>query len=308
MPDLPRYARDEMATFDVVHLNGYRTLMNLPVAKAARLAEVPLVMQPHGGMQVIVNTLLIKRLYDRFLGKQELKGLSAVIVGQESERQQAMGLGVPADRIEIIPNGMAMTDLAEIPGEGTFRSRFGIPEDKPLILFLGRINRKKGVDMLVDAFRRLDGLDAYLAIVGPDDGQMAEVKRLVAQYGMASQVVLTGLLTGADVLAAYRDADLFVLPCRTDTFPMTIIEACLAGTPMVITDRCESAYLVHGRVADVVPFDADAFALAMKRLLTDRERYARYRDACPEVMRNTFSLEIVVDRLEALYNRVVAER
>jgi glycosyltransferase involved in cell wall biosynthesis len=77
---------------------------------------------------------------------------------------------------------------------------------------------------------------------------------------------------------------------------------------MVITDRCEIAYLVRDRIADVAPFDADAFAAAMERLLTDRERYDRYRANCQEMLAHNFSIEAVVNRLEAVYRRVIAER
>jgi glycosyltransferase involved in cell wall biosynthesis len=153
----------------------------------------------------------------------------------------------------------------------------------------------------------MDGIDAHLAIVGPDDGHLGKVRQLVAKYELEHRVTLTGLLQGLDVMAAYCDSDLFVLPCRADTFPTTILEACQADTPMVITDRCEIAHLVQDRVADVVPFDAAAFAGAMRRLLTDRERYQRYRDNCQAVMSDTFSLKITVDRLETLYERVMAE-
>jgi glycosyltransferase involved in cell wall biosynthesis len=77
---------------------------------------------------------------------------------------------------------------------------------------------------------------------------------------------------------------------------------------MVITDRCEIAHLVQDRVADVTPFDAAAFAAAMQRLLTDRERYARYQTNCPAVMADTFSIQAVGDQLETLYQRVIAEK
>jgi glycosyltransferase involved in cell wall biosynthesis len=308
LPDLPRYLTNEIEGQDVVHLNGYRNLMNLPVARAARRARVPLVMQPHGAVPVIVNSFLVKRLYDRLLGHQELRGLSSLIALQESERDQAMALGVPPERIEIIPNGLDLSERAVTLDVDSFRRRFGIPTGRSLILFLGRINEKKGADMLVEAFHRLRGVDAHLAIVGPDDGQLGKVRNLVSRYGLERRVTLTGLLQGADVIAAYNDSDLFVHPCRADTFPTTILEACLADTPMVITDRCEIAHLVQGRVADVVPFDAEAFARAMERLLTDKVRYDRYRDACQAVMKDTFSLEATVDRLESLYKRVAREK
>lgn len=308
LPDLPATLRREMHTFDVAHLNGYRNLMLFPVARAARRAGVPLVVQPHGALPIIVNSFLAKRLYDRLLGAQELGHLSALIAGQASEREQALAHGVPAGRIVMVPNGMDPTARETMPPRGTFRARVGLDATTPLILFLGRINRKKGADMLVEAFARMAHPTAHLAIVGPDDGQLAEVQALIAARGLEARVSLPGLLTGPEVLAAFRDADLFVLPCRADTFPMVVVEACLAGTPMLLTDRCEIADLVAGRVADVVPFDTAHFAAAMARLLTDRDRAERYRAACPAVLRDTFSLQAVGDQLEALYTRVITER
>jgi glycosyltransferase involved in cell wall biosynthesis len=162
--------------------------------------------------------------------------------------------------------------------------------------------------MLVEAFARLTGIDVQLVIAGPDDGQLAEVQQLVRKFNLDDQVVLPGLLSGQEVMAAFQDADLFVLPCRADTFPVTIMEACLAGTPMVITDCCEIAHLVQGRVADVVPFDTDKFAKAMANLFTDKAHYKQYQSNCPAVMADTFSISAVVDRLETVYQQAIVEK
>jgi glycosyltransferase involved in cell wall biosynthesis len=85
------------------------------------------------------------------------------------------------------------------------------------------------------------------------------------------------------------------------------MEACLMGTPMVVTDRCEISDRIDGTVADVVPFDQHAFADGMRRLLTDEARYNTYRKNCPTVMREQFSIDAAVDRLEALYKQLVME-
>jgi len=306
--DLPAYLGREISSFDVVHLNGYRNPMLLPVAVAAKRNRVPIVSQPHGTLPIIVNSLWVKRIYDWLFGSMELEGLSTLIALQESERQQALARGIPDDRIEIIANGIDPEERERLPEPGSFRSRMGLAFDRPLILFLARINRIKGTDMLVEAFARLKNLDAQLAIVGPDDGQLAEVRTLIEKYGLSDRVILPGLLGASDVLAAFQDADLFVLPSRSDAFPVTSMEACLVGTPMVITDRCEIAHLVQGRVAEVVPFDADAFAAGMHRLLTNRAQYERYRANTQAVIADTFSIKVVVDRLEAVYERVIAEK
>jgi glycosyltransferase involved in cell wall biosynthesis len=231
----------------------------------------------------------------------------ALVALHESERQQALDHGIPPDRIEIIPNGIDPSELNDLLVKGTFRRRFGLDPKRPVILFLSRINKKNGADMLVEAFARLYNPDAQLAIVGPDDGHLADVQRLIAKYQMEKQVILPGRLSGADVLSAFQDADLFVLPCRADTFPVTIIEACLVGTPMVVTNCCEIAHLVKDLVAEVVPFDVGEFAGAMNRLLTNRELYEHYRANCWALIQSTFSIQAVVNQLETVYQRVIAK-
>jgi glycosyltransferase involved in cell wall biosynthesis len=302
--DLTNWSKTEVPRYDVIHLHGSRNLINIPISRTARKANIPIVLQPHGDLQIIVNSYMIKRLYDQVLGDQEIKGISALIALQETEQQDALNRGIPANAIEIIHNGLENLNEDDSPERGSFRSAYHIPLDKPLLLFLGRINRKKGVDMLVEAFSRMQAFDAHLAIVGPDDGQMEQVKRLILQYQLGDRVTVPGLLTGKNVISAYLDADLFVLPCRNDTFPTTVLEACQAQLPMVVTEGCECAYLIDKRVGDVVPFDAVLFANAMQKLLSDRPRYQQYKANCINLYNESFSLQATVDKLEALYARV----
>jgi glycosyltransferase involved in cell wall biosynthesis len=308
LPELPDYISKNIASFDVVHVNGYRNPMVLPIVHAARRANIPIVTQPHGTMPVIVNSFFVKRVYDLWLGKFELEGIQSLIALQESEREQASAYGVSPNIISIIPNGVDIHEWDHLPPRGEFRKRLGLFEKAPVILFLARINKKKGADMLVEAFAQMNNKAAQLVIAGPDDGQLAEVQALVAKYGLENRVFFPGLLSGLDVGAAFQDADLFVLPCRADTFPVTIMEACLAGVPMLITDRCEIAHLVKDKIADVVPFDAAIFATALDRLLDDRSHYEFYKKNCPKVMADTFSIEASVDKLELIYQQVKTQK
>lgn len=308
LPDLPAYLKREIVEFDVVHLNGYRSPMMLLVAKAARGNGIPIVTQPQGTLPIGIKSLWGKRFYDWLFGGMELYGISALIALQDIERRQALAHGIPEDRIEVFPNGIDARELEKLPEPGYFRRHFGFDLERPLILFLGRINKTKGTDMLIQAFARLENLDAQLAIVGPDDGQLAEVKKLIQRYELDDKVTITGPVSECDKLAAFQDADLFVLPSRFDAYPTTLMEACLFGTPMVITEGCGNASVVRDRVADVVSFDAAAFAAAVQAILTVRERYERYRTNCKAVFADTFCIKAVIDRLEAVYERVIAEK
>jgi len=306
--DLSLYLDQEIHNFDVVHLHGYRSPLMLAAAQAAKSANIPIVTQPHGTLPVIANSFIVKRAYDWIYGRKELEGISCLIALQENEKKVALEQGIPENIIEVIPNGIDLSELDELPEKGAFRRQYHIEADQPVILFIGRVNRIKGTDMLLEAFARMGSPNARLIIAGPDDGQLDEVKNLIKKYRLDTTVTLTGILSGQEVKAAFQDCDLFVLPSRSDAFPTTIMEACLMDTPMVITDRCAIAHLVKDRVADVVPFDPGAFANAMRLLLTDQERYNRYKSNCKAVLQDTFSMQVVVDRLEKVYQRVVEEK
>jgi glycosyltransferase involved in cell wall biosynthesis len=308
LPELPEVINREIKNFDVVHIHGHRTFMFIPVAQAARKAGVPFVIQPHGALPIVVNSFWVKRIYDRFFEKMELDGVSGLIALFDGERQMAIQKGIAPERIEMIPNGIDISKRDSLPERGTFRKKYGLSEDRPLILFLARINKMKGADMLVEAFAQMQNADAQLAIVGPDDGHLSEVKSVIDHYKLSERILLPGLLSGSDVLTAFVDADLFVLPSRVDTFPMAMVEACLAGTPMVVTENCGIANLVRGQVADVVPFDAEAFSKAMDMLLNDKEKYALYKTNTKKMLEETFSVDVIVNRIEDLYHRVVDEK
>jgi len=308
LPDLGAYLEKHIQDYDVVHLMGYRSPIALVIVTKARKANVPIITHPQGGLPVMISSFFLKRLYDQLFGKKELEGISALIALQEIEKQHAISYGVPPEKIEIIPNGIDPSIGPEklVPGE--FRQTYGLSPDLPVILFLGRVNRIKGVDMLIKAFAKIQDLQAQLAIVGPDDGQLDEVKDLIKEYKLEDSVFLPGLISDEMKFAAYNDSDLYVLPSRSDAYPTTVMEACMAGKPMVVTDGCQMSGLIKDRIADVEPFDADAFAAGMRRLLTDKAVYEKYKQNCTEMMRDTFSISAVIDRLEKLYQRVISEK
>ena len=306
LPDLSSYLKREINSFDIVHLNGYRSPVMLSAARAARFAGVPIVTQPHGTLPIKISSFFLKRAYDQFFGKMELDGIRCIITLQDSERLQAIAHGVPENRIEVMPNGIDTHERDNLPAKGCFRQRYKITPDAPVILFVGRINKIKGTDMLIEAFSLMNDPTAHLVIVGPDDGQYKEVVSLIKSHGLSNSVTITGLVSDEEKKAAFIDSDIYVLPSRSDAFPTTIMESCLMGIPMVITDRCEIASILKHKVAEVVPFDAQAFANAMRSLLTDKERYKNYKSNTQAMVADTFSIKAVVDRLESIYQHVTA--
>ena len=141
---------------------------------------------------------------------------------QEHDEIRAFGLGNP---VAVIPNGIDVPPL-ERPARGAIRT----------VLSLGRIHPKKNLTGLIRAWATVEDREGWrLRLVGPDEGGHAgELRALVAQLGLAD-VTVESPVFGDGKLAAYREADLFVLSTLNENFAMTVAEALAAGTPVIST-------------------------------------------------------------------------
>jgi glycosyltransferase involved in cell wall biosynthesis len=297
---------DQVTEFDLIHVYGYRDFLSTLVCSFARRAGVPYVIEPMGMLQPIGRSRRKKKAYDRLLGRRLVAGAARVIVTSEQERREALAWGLPDDRLVVRSNGLDLSQFDPLPPPGEFRRRFGIRASDRLVLYLGRISRKKNVPLLVDAFADLQMKDAVLAVVGPDDGDGSWQKVLAVRKRrtLDGSVVLTGPLVGRERLTAYVDADVFVLVSENENFGNAVAEAIACGTPVIISDRCGIAPLVSGRAGLVIAPEKTELTKALRQLLgNERQRREFSREAW--LLRERLSWEGPVAQLESLYRDVV---
>jgi glycosyltransferase involved in cell wall biosynthesis len=150
---------------------------------------------------------------------------------------------------------------------------------------------------------------SVLVMAGPDegDGLRQRLETLAAQLGLKEKVFFTGPLYGDAKWAAYRDADVFVLPSQNENFGNTAAEAVACGTPVLVTDRCGIAPLVDQRAGLVVPHDRAALEAGMARILDDSALAERLR-AGSKAVAGSLSWAKPLAQMEALYRELVPER
>lgn len=192
-----------------------------------------------------------------------------VVLNRESAAElEAAGLGgVPA---RLIPNGVDLRRFAPAGSRerAALRGRLGLPADEPIALFLGRLERRKGVDLLLAAWAELGrrGTAPLLLIVGP--GEAAPWIRQAQALGLEGQVAFLGART--DVADLYRAADLFVFPSRAEGCPNAVLEAMASALPVVATDVAGNREVVgdDGKAGWLVPAETpSALAEAIATLV-----------------------------------------
>ena len=292
---------------DILHLHNFRTYQNYVAYSYAKRTNTPYILQAHGSIPRIGKKEL-KWLYDVFFGYRLLRDASKVIALTQVETDQYRHMGVSEEKIAIIPNGIDLSEYAELPPKGSFKKKFNIPEDRKIILYLGRIHKTKGIDLLVRAYAHLKNemrcRDVVLVIAGPDDGYLSEAKALANSLGVYNSVMFTGFISSEDKLMALVDAEVFVTPSFYG-FPITFLEACSVGTPLVTTSLGNTLEWIDrnvGYVAQPTPRD---LAEAIYRIISDDELRRRFSKNCIEIVNSEFSIEKVVRKLEKVYEEAV---
>ncbi|MFC2070980.1 glycosyltransferase, partial [Chloroflexota bacterium] len=196
-----------------------------------------------------------------------------------------------------------------LPEKGAFRKEYGINEEY-IILFLARINKIKGIDILVQAFAELlkEQSSLRLVIIGNDDGYLPTLKEQMQELAIEQNITLTGFVSAEMKVAAYVDAYVYVLPSIYESFGMTVLEACICSTPVVITDRCQIAPLVKDNFGLVVPYDKDRLKEALSEILRDDEMRTRFGETGRTMVREKFSASYCTGQTENLYKQVIEKQ
>jgi glycosyltransferase involved in cell wall biosynthesis len=228
----------------------------------------------------------------------ELRGAARVVCPSGYLRELALGWGLPADRVLVLPNPAPRVDGGL--GRDELRRRFGF--DRPTLAFAGRLTAQKALGVALDAVAQVDGVALAIAGEGPE---RAALEARADALGVAARVRFLGPLARPAVLDLLAAADALVLSSSWENFPHVVVEALAAGTPVVAT--------AAGGVGEVVTTDhngllvprgdANALAAAIRRFVDDDALRTRLSSAAaPSVAE--YAAERVYGRLEELLDGV----
>jgi len=302
-PNMNSEIKKELNKFDIIHLHDYRNMQNITVHNYARKYGIPYVLQAHGSLPRIMTKQGLKQVYDKLWGYHLLTDASRLIALTQTEVEQYKSMGVCEENIEIIPNGIDLGEYDNLPPIGDFRKKWNIPNDQKLILFLAKIHKIKGPDLLAKAFAKISkhNNNLKLVFVGPDSGYLSSLKKMIEELEIKENVLFTGPLYGTDKLEAYIDADVYALPSVSEAFPISVIESCGCGTPVIVTDRCGIANIIDGQVGLVVPYDEDALGKAILNILSDVNKRQEYSIKGKLMVHEKLNWTNIAQQLETVY-------
>jgi len=305
--------KDKAVSADIIHSHGLWAPANVIAAGAARKARLPHIIAPRGSFEPgsLAKSVWKKAVFKRLYVNRALREAACfhALTDREAWCIRKFGLTNP---IAILPNAVAgsqpTNDRDAAAGQDR-DPRFG---GKKLIVFLGRMHPIKGLDILIEAWRRIAGefTDWHLVLAGPDeDGYLAALESQVQAADLSDRVSFPGGLYGPDKDSLLASADLFVLPSRSEGMSVALLEAMDAGLPVVITKSCNFPAAEDSGAGFAVDPDVESLTAGLAKMLkTSDDQRSEMGTRGASLVRSNYSWDSVAREMLEVYRWVLGQR
>jgi glycosyltransferase involved in cell wall biosynthesis len=297
--------RERLPRTDLVHVHGLWNRVVWGVVSECLRSSVPYVLSPRGMLQgpAVAHHRWRKQMAFALFERRTIAHAALIHATSEAERAAIQAWRDDAP-VVVIPNGIAI-DEPPVPT----RDPLALPEDRVVVLFVGRLHAMKRVDLLLDAFARLRGAhpEAHLVIAGPDEQNLRAGLGL-RHPELAGAVSWLGPVDAAERHALLARARALVLCSDSEGFGMVVLEALAASRPAVVTDTCGWSLLATAGAGLVVPQSAAAIADALGQLVADRAKADAMGGRGRRLVESTFTWDAVARAFRREYEATARVR
>ncbi len=266
--NLQKWLTKNIKNYHLVHIHSIFNYPTYIAAKIASTVKIPYIIAPHGMLEpwALTHKAWKKRIIYNYAVKPTLEGANAIHATSSPEANNIKSLGIDKNRLLFIPNGIKTEEFTSLPSNDIFYEKFPHLSGKNLIVFLARIDPKKGLDLLASAFAKVKHLypTSHLVIIGStttsDTQYLDTVKQYFQDNNCSENVTFTGMLTGKLKLSALSAASIYVAPSYSEGFSMSVLEGMAAGLPCVITTGCNFPEAEAANAVRVTNINADDIA------------------------------------------------
>jgi len=261
--------------FDIVHLHNYRTVVNFLALEGIFLDKPTVVLQAHGNAAPLAWKKWIKPVAEVFWRYGIFHRCSYYLADADMEINHYLQEGAPANRIGRLQIGINLDNYKDLPVK--------TKNEYKTILFLGRLDAIKGIDILIDAFARVNYHNVRLIIAGPDYGFGEALKIQASKLDLNGSIQFTGSVYGDSKTKTLVNADVLVMPSRYEMWGLSFLEALACGTPVIMSENCGGSATIkeHHPLGIVSRLDAQSIADAISNILSsgfsDVPAYREYR-------------------------------
>lgn len=296
--------------YDLVHITA---VWNFPVLVSAYYCikfKIPYIISPRGVLHQAAigsKSTLIKKIYYKLLAKKYLQKAASIDYTSLIEKEQSE-LILKHPNSTVTPNGIELTEINNSRNNALI-NKLKLSDVPKYILILGRINKIKGFDLLIPAYKEVLSRynDLTLIIAGDDSVPYASnIKKVILDLNMSDRVIFTGEVKGNDKWSLYKNAYMFVLPSYSENFGMAIIEAMACGCPVIISDKVGiSKEIKENNAGVIVQTNVNSIAEGITALLNDSELRNKITSNGKTMVEKYYDIGKVSEQMINKYKRIL---
>jgi glycosyltransferase involved in cell wall biosynthesis len=306
-PSLIAALNRKISAFDLIHINGVYSLTGTLIAKIAVAKTVPFVLSPRGMLFpefIVGGSRWLKKLWLSTVERTTLDYARRIHV-TSIEEQKGFEKSINSKvRVSVIANGVALDDI-QISDSLSERIWRGVPRGSRVV-FLGRIDWTKGVDLAIQATKNIES--AVLLVAGHD--QIGLERRLHRERDgrYLDRVKFVGSVDGIQKWSLLAGADVMIAPSLKESFGLSVAEALSIGLPVICSEGVGLSTVI-ARVAPecVVQRSTEKLTEALKILLNNRIRRLEIGEQLRIIIRKEYSWGAIVSEMESLYRGAIEE-
>jgi glycosyltransferase involved in cell wall biosynthesis len=307
-PDAKKIAREIISDFDVVHVCTWYSHICMIFAQVALEKNIPFIVSSWGSL--LPNARKLKRtqkwVADQMYTKKILKHATGFQSVGESERKEFLKLGATPASIYRLDNPVELEKFELTKKENILKKEN--LEDKKFLLFLGRINEKKGIELLLESFFNILKKERKLFLVLAGSGTKEYeivIKKLVSKLGLKENVIFTGLVTENEKIELLESASLFVLTSHSDVHPIAVQDALTMSLPVVITHACDYPEVKEYDAGIIVDEEINQITDAILAIINDDEKLKIMSKNARKLVLERFEFNIQMKKYEEMYKDVI---
>jgi len=306
--DAYRVLRKEAKNCDLIHIHELWHYLHYIGYKVARELKKPYGVSIHGELSswCLNYKKLRKNIYSKFFQKKALKEANFLHAITKEEAKDSLSYS-GNNNIFTIPNGI------EIDKEDScnIADSFSEFDNKKVIFFLGRIDPKKGLDLLARAWGRIakNRDDLILVIAGPDtSGYKDKILYILKNEGVIDKVIFVGLIEGQNKVNIFKRAEMVVIPSYSEVRTLVALEAMAYGKPIIITDKCHFPEVEELEAGIVIKPEVEDLVNAVNKLLINPQLGEQMGKNGKELILDKYTWGKISDQIIEMYNSVLSEK
>lgn len=313
--DLLKWLKNHASEFDLAHIHALFSPVSSAAATVCRQQKLPYILRPLGTLDPadLRKKKQLKQLYVEIIERRNLAGAAAIHFTSDQEAKVSERFGVSTQGL-VIPLGVIPPQSQIQNAKSLVNSQLAIPENIPLVLFMSRIDQKKGLNLLIPALEKLlaSGINFHFVLAGtspqePDYEQ--NIKNQIANSLLRSHTTITGFVRGELKASLLQAADLFVLPSYYENFGIAVAEAMVAGTPVVISDQVHIWQQVKDSASGWVgTTDVESLVDLLQEALQNPQELQRRGLNAQQYALAHFSWDAIARQLIQVYKQIIAAK